>query len=157
MSTIFGEGFNVNGRNAWYCRHVAGVPKVLLDFAKEINAKLGPMEEQRVRFGPHFYAITDLGTEIWRLVFLWEKNPEVIGDTEQEFHTLLEDAVHVYCAELNKLVKFIGDLFQKSPWFVSPEEIKRITVGSDGADASVEDEDGEVSEESLSDTPQTTK
>ncbi len=28
------------------CRYIGGVPQVLLDFAKEINAKLGPMEEQ---------------------------------------------------------------------------------------------------------------
>jgi hypothetical protein len=30
---------------------------VLLDFAKEINAKLGPMEEQRLKYGPDLYII----------------------------------------------------------------------------------------------------
>lgn len=29
-------------------RYLGGIPQVLLDFAKEINAKVGPMEEQRV-------------------------------------------------------------------------------------------------------------
>ncbi len=39
------------------CRMLAGIPQVLLDFAKEINAKLGPMEEQRIKYGPDLYGI----------------------------------------------------------------------------------------------------
>ena len=30
-------------------RYLGGVPKVLLDFAKEVNSKQGPMEEQRIK------------------------------------------------------------------------------------------------------------
>lgn len=30
---------------------------MLLDFAKEINAKLGPMEEQRLKYGPELYVV----------------------------------------------------------------------------------------------------
>jgi hypothetical protein len=38
-------------------RYLGGIPQVLLDFAKEINAKLGPMEEQRLRYGPDLYIV----------------------------------------------------------------------------------------------------
>lgn len=126
-----------------------------MDFAKQINAKLGPMEEQRVRFGPHFYNISALGMEIWVLTFIWAKDFGALGEKTPELLVLLEEAVNVYCSELDKLAKFIGNLFQKSPWFVSSDEIKPITADSDGGDASLEDEDGEVSEESLSDAPKT--
>lgn len=62
------------GRTVYACRYLAGVPQVLLDFAKEINAKLGPMEEQRVRYGPDLYLVTTLGIKINCAIAAWLEN-----------------------------------------------------------------------------------
>lgn len=107
-------------------RHVAGVPKVLLDFAKEINAKLGPMEEQRERFGPFFYDVSTLGTEIWTLTYIWSKDYPLSEAQTTEVLSVLNKVVDLYCQELERISFFIGKLFKVSPWFVSPSEIKPI-------------------------------
>ena len=44
---------------------VAGVPESILDFLKSINDPNGPMEEQRARYGPDLYEITDLGAQLF--------------------------------------------------------------------------------------------
>lgn len=141
----------------WMVRHVAGVPKVLLDFAKEINAKLGPMEEQRIRYGPHFYAISELGTELWVLSYLWVKHFESVEMDNEKILKVLEVGVDMYSQELERLTSFICEMFKSSPWFVSPDAIKPIEVkkgdgeGDSGIDDVDDDDDDEVSENSQSD------
>ncbi|GMH35498.1 hypothetical protein BSKO_03366 [Bryopsis sp. KO-2023] len=133
----------------WLVRHVAGVPKVLLDFAKEINAKLGPMEEQRVRYGPHFYSISELGMEIWVLTYAWAKYFKSAEEESSAISGLVLESVDIYCQELERLACFIGEMFQTSPWFVSPDKIKPIEVdGENGeVDSGVDDMDRDDSDE----------
>jgi hypothetical protein len=51
--------------------------QVLLDFAKEVNSPKGPMEEQRLKYGPEVYAITSLGVELDVLAALWAENAQL--------------------------------------------------------------------------------
>lgn len=109
----------------WLVKRVVGVPVVLLDFAKKINDALGPMEEQRARYGPDFYEITRLGLQIRVLLAQWAIDYDGCFEHEEELIARLEEGTTVYTRELKRIVSFLGELFMKSPWFVSPEDIKK--------------------------------
>lgn len=109
----------------WLVKRVVGVPVVLLEFAKKINDAMGPMEEQRARYGPDFYEITGLGLQIRVLLAQWAADYDGCFEYEEELVACLEEGAVVYTRELQRIVSFLGELFMQSPWFVSPEEIER--------------------------------
>ncbi|GLC55867.1 hypothetical protein PLESTB_001037700 [Pleodorina starrii] len=106
---------------------VAGIPQVLLDFAKEINAKLGPMEEQRIRYGPDLYGITELGIRLDVCLAAWA---EAAGDATPAARAaaprlaeVVEPAVAFYCEQMLRVIQHIGNVFQHSPFFVNKDDL----------------------------------
>ncbi|GFR46724.1 hypothetical protein Agub_g8347 [Astrephomene gubernaculifera] len=110
---------------------VAGIPQVLLDFAKEINAKLGPMEEQRIKYGPDLYGITTLGLRLDVCLAAWAENAEAPAarSAATQLVEVVEPAIQFYCEHMLRVIQFIGDVFQHSPFFVSKEDIEGHGAG----------------------------
>lgn len=82
-------------------RLLAGIPQVLLDFAKQINAKQGPMEEQRIKYGPDFYKVTTLGIRLVVLTSLWaEAAGKLEEEQRQEVLTVVVAATDCYTTQL---------------------------------------------------------
>lgn len=102
-------------------KYLVGVPQVLLDFIKQINDDQGPMEEQRHRYGPSLYTLTKMVLSI-RLVLLllWGRYEERKLTKDQL--SIIQQAVQVYASEFEKFLKFIGEVFANSPFFISAEE-----------------------------------
>ncbi|XP_031486147.1 uncharacterized protein LOC116254739 [Nymphaea colorata] len=102
-------------------KYLVGVPQVLLDFIRQINDDQGPMEEQRQRYGPPLYSLTSM--VIWIrsfLLLLWGRLEA--GNLHKEKFDVLEQAVNVYISELERFLKFIGEVFQNSPFFISADD-----------------------------------
>ncbi len=60
------------------------MPQVLLDFAKEINAKLGPMEEQRLKYGPDLYRVCGVGNEVVVTCAVWADNAAELSEQHDQ-------------------------------------------------------------------------
>ncbi|KAI3676576.1 hypothetical protein L1987_86187 [Smallanthus sonchifolius] len=106
-------------------KYLVGVPQVLLDFVRQINDDQGPMEEQRLRYGPPIYALTKLVLNIHLFLSLsWWRFEDVKLQKQQL--SMLEEAVNVYTSELERFLKFIGEVFANSPFFVTAEEAGAI-------------------------------
>ncbi|KAG2425703.1 hypothetical protein HXX76_013545 [Chlamydomonas incerta] len=113
---------------------VAGIPQVLLDFAKEINAKLGPMEEQRIKYGPDLYGITTLGLRLTVCLAAWAEAAGGVGkgsaatpaarDAAPHLAAVVEPAVAFYVEHMLRVIKFIGNVFQHSPFILSKEDLE---------------------------------
>ncbi|KAJ0978150.1 hypothetical protein J5N97_013624 [Dioscorea zingiberensis] len=102
-------------------KYLVGVPQVLLDFVRQINDDQGPMEEQRQRYGPCIYKLTTFVCTIRLFLFLsWERF-EVIK-LQKEEALVVEQAVHVYTSEFERVIVFIGEVFANSPFFISAED-----------------------------------
>ncbi|KAJ9512435.1 hypothetical protein QJQ45_013006 [Haematococcus lacustris] len=84
---------NLSGMFKFMVKYLGGVPQVLLDFAQDINAKLGPMEEQRLKYGPDVYQVLPLICE----------------------------ACTFYSEQLMRVIGFLGDIFVHSPFFITQE------------------------------------
>ncbi|XP_076952254.1 uncharacterized protein LOC143625920 [Bidens hawaiensis] len=106
-------------------KYLVGVPQALLDFVRQINDDEGPMEEQRYRYGPSMYARTKLVLNIHLFVSLsWWRFEDVKLQKHQL--SILEEAVNVYISELERFLKFTGEVFANSPFFVTAEEAGAI-------------------------------
>ena len=105
---------------------VAGVPEELLDFVKSVNDPNGPMEEQRVRYGPALYQLTALAGRLFEFVALWwEVEAEVDA---AEAAAVLGEAAAVYGAEGARFVEFLSGVFLNSPFLLAKPE----GAGEDG-------------------------
>ncbi|KAI3870269.1 hypothetical protein MKX03_029658, partial [Papaver bracteatum] len=101
--------------------YLVGVPQVLLDFVKTINDDDGPMEEQRQRYGPSLYTLTDMVISIrFYLLLSWGRY-ETRKLQRDEF-LVLKEAVHTYTSEMNRLAEFFGEVFANSPFFIKAED-----------------------------------
>ncbi|CAI9097138.1 OLC1v1033484C1 [Oldenlandia corymbosa var. corymbosa] len=102
-------------------KYLVGVPQVLLDFIRQINDDQGPMEEQRQRYGPPLYSLTTMVLNIRLFTYLLWKRLE--AQKVQESHlSSLEAAVAVYTSEFERFIKFIGEVFANSPFFIKAED-----------------------------------
>ncbi|XP_057970692.1 uncharacterized protein LOC131159652 isoform X2 [Malania oleifera] len=101
-------------------KYLVGVPQVLLDFIRQINDDHGPMEEQRQRYGPPLYSLTSMVLSIRLFLFLSWGRFEARKLTRHQV-TVLEQAVDVYTAEFERFIKFIGEVFANSPFFILAE------------------------------------
>ncbi|XP_058075212.1 uncharacterized protein LOC131223736 isoform X2 [Magnolia sinica] len=55
-------------------KYLVGVPQVLLDFIRQINDDQGPMDEQRQRYGPSLYSLTNMVLSIRLFLLLsWRR------------------------------------------------------------------------------------
>ncbi|XP_043704527.1 uncharacterized protein LOC122654484 isoform X2 [Telopea speciosissima] len=102
-------------------KYLVGVPQVLLDFIRQINDDQGPMEEQRERYGPSLYSLTTMVLSIRLFLHLVWGRFEARKLQKDEV-SVLEQAVHVYTSELERFIKFIGDVFANSPFLISAED-----------------------------------
>mmetsp|Transcript_18611 Transcript_18611/g.39978 ORF Transcript_18611/g.39978 Transcript_18611/m.39978 type:complete len:487 (+) Transcript_18611:206-1666(+) len=109
-------------------KYMAGVPQVLLDFAKEINAKLGPMEEQRVTYGPDLYKVTTLGIRIDVCAAVWAESRArpgyKAGVSDTKVVEALQTAINFYAHHVDRVISFLGEIFSKSPFFVTAADIE---------------------------------
>lgn len=102
-------------------KYLVGVPQVLLDFVCKINDENGPMEEQRHRYGPTLYSLTNMVKAIRLFLFLSWGRYEAIK-LRKDHMALLELAINVYTSELEHFLNFIGEVFANSPFLISAEE-----------------------------------
>ncbi|KAG2452955.1 hypothetical protein HYH02_002292 [Chlamydomonas schloesseri] len=126
---------------------VAGIPQVLLDFAKEINAKLGPMEEQRIKYGPDLYGITTLGLRLTVCLAAWAESAGGVGkgaaatpaarDAVPHLKAVVEPAVKFYVEQMLRVIRFIGNVFQHSPFILSKEDLEHGGAAAAAASAGV--------------------
>ncbi|XP_024975607.1 uncharacterized protein LOC112513545 isoform X1 [Cynara cardunculus var. scolymus] len=111
-------------------KYLVGVPQVLLDFVRQINDDQGPMEEQRHRYGPPVYALAKLVLNIHLFLSLsWWRFEDIKWQKHQI--SILEEAVDVYTSEMERFLKFIGEVFANSPFFVTAEEAGARYVKND--------------------------
>ena len=101
---------------------VAGVPESILDFLKSINDPNGPMEEQRARYGPDLYEITDLGAQLFETAALWWAAEEAgggFGAPEREaLAEVVREAAVLHHAETKRFTEFLNEVFKNSPFLV---------------------------------------
>ncbi|KAJ4969709.1 hypothetical protein NE237_002808 [Protea cynaroides] len=102
-------------------KYLVGVPQALLDFIRQINDDQGPMEEQRERYGPSLYSLTTMVLSIRLFLHLLWGRFEARKRQKDEV-SVLEQAVHVYTSELERFIKFIGEVFANSPFLISAED-----------------------------------
>ncbi|XP_073272219.1 uncharacterized protein [Primulina huaijiensis] len=102
-------------------KYLVGVPQVLLDFVKQINDDQGPMEEQRQRYGPPLYSLTRLVHNI-RLFFALLLGHFEAGKLQNHQITILVEATEAYTSEFDRFMKFIGEVFSNSPFFITAED-----------------------------------
>ncbi|KAG9140176.1 hypothetical protein Leryth_015801 [Lithospermum erythrorhizon] len=102
-------------------KYLVGVPQVLLDFIKQINDEQGPMEEQRHRYGPPLYSLTKLALNIrFFISLLWSRFE--VKKLEKNQIAILEEAIGIYNSEFERYIKFMGDVFANSPFFITAAE-----------------------------------
>ncbi|KAL6751193.1 hypothetical protein V8C86DRAFT_2784005 [Haematococcus lacustris] len=112
---------NLSGMYKFMVKYLGGVPQVLLDFAQDINAKLGPMEEQRLKYGPDVYQVCSVGIELNVLAALWAEN---VAGSKQHLPSVLPlicEACTFYSEQLMRVIGFLGDIFVHSPFFITQE------------------------------------
>ncbi|KAJ4788295.1 Retinal-binding protein [Rhynchospora pubera] len=102
-------------------KYLVGVPQVLLDFIKQINDDHGPMEEQRLRYGPSLYTLTRMVLMIRLFILLsWARSEG--QKIEKEQVAILQRAANTYLSEFEKFLLFIREVFINSPFFISAED-----------------------------------
>ncbi|KAI3994067.1 hypothetical protein MKX01_012324, partial [Papaver californicum] len=101
--------------------YLVGVPQVLLDFVKQINDDDGPMEEQRQRYGPSLYSLTNMVISIrFYLLLSWGRYET--RKLQKDEVLVLKEAVHIYTSEMDRLAGFFGEVFANSPFFIKAED-----------------------------------
>lgn len=109
-------------------KYLVGVPQVLLDFIRQLNDDQGPMEEQRQRYGPPLYSLTKMVLNIRLFLSLSWWHYEAIELRRNQI-SILEDAANIYTSELERFIKFIGEVFANSPFFITAGEAGAIEAG----------------------------
>mmetsp|Transcript_2747 Transcript_2747/g.4821 ORF Transcript_2747/g.4821 Transcript_2747/m.4821 type:complete len:458 (-) Transcript_2747:117-1490(-) len=117
-------------------KYVAGCPEVLLDFARQINAPIGPTEEMRILYGPHLYELTRISCNInvlgqVMLLIGTSGNPTV--DLKKSFD-VMENAVSLYSDAAKEYLSFMEIIVEKSPIFVSADAIASAASKSNPGD-----------------------
>ncbi|KAJ6829621.1 uncharacterized protein M6B38_356905 [Iris pallida] len=102
-------------------KYLVGVPQVLLDFLKQLNDDQGPMEEQRQRYGPSLYSLTEMVLSI-RFFLLLSWGRFEAKKLQKDHLSIMEEAVRVYASEFEKFIIFISEVFANSPFLISAEE-----------------------------------
>lgn len=102
--------------------YLAGVPQVLLDFVKTINDHNGPMEEQRLRYGPHLYHLTTFINRLHTFLSIWWITLDTSAVSTSEAVGLVDDSLRVYATELVKFVDKIQETFENAPFLISADE-----------------------------------
>eukprot|EP00249_Psilotum_nudum_P012266 c23683_g1_i1 orf=272-1675(+) len=105
-----------------FVKYLIGVPQVLLDFVRQINDHHGPMEEQRQRYGPPLYQLTTIAVSIRIFLFLWWRTFDEGILPADELLSVLKKSVEIYVSELTRFLRFIGEVFENSPFLISAEE-----------------------------------
>eukprot|EP00246_Nothoceros_aenigmaticus_P011151 TRINITY_DN2929_c0_g1_i3.p1 TRINITY_DN2929_c0_g1~~TRINITY_DN2929_c0_g1_i3.p1 ORF type:complete len:440 (+),score=82.33 TRINITY_DN2929_c0_g1_i3:485-1804(+) len=103
-------------------KYLVGVPQVLLDFVRQINDHNGPMEEQRQRYGPPLYQLTACAAALHIFMALWWATYDQQLGRSPELLALLEHSVAAYAQEFQSFLKFLGQVFENSPFLISAEE-----------------------------------
>ncbi|XP_057486652.1 uncharacterized protein LOC130772786 isoform X1 [Actinidia eriantha] len=101
-------------------KYLVGVPQVLLDFIRQINDDQGPMEEQRQRYGPPLYSLTTMVLNIRLFLSLLLGRFEASKPQKHQI-AILEEAVGIYTSEFERFIKFLGEVFANSPFFITAE------------------------------------
>ncbi|XP_057865441.1 uncharacterized protein LOC131073093 isoform X2 [Cryptomeria japonica] len=107
-------------------KYLVGVPEVLLDFVRKVNDHNGPMEEQRLRYGPPLYQLTSMAFGIQFFLKLWWRYFDECELPKDDLLSLLEQSIKVYSSEFKRFLTFIGNVFENSPFLISAEEAGAI-------------------------------
>lgn len=102
--------------------YLAGVPQVLLDFVKTINDHNGPMEEQRVRYGPHLYDLTNLVNRVQALLAIWWQAYDSPAAVPSDLVGLITESLNLYSEQVTKYINRIQETFENAPFLISADE-----------------------------------
>ena len=110
-----------NATGVWklLVRYLAGVPQPLLTFAKNINAKDGPTEALREKFGA---ALAELASFAIAMNALCAAAAKAGGD--EAAARLLQESLQVYEREIDAFVKLLQRVITNSPFFIDPDQIE---------------------------------
>ncbi|CAI5463648.1 unnamed protein product, partial [Closterium sp. Yama58-4] len=102
--------------------YLVGVPQILLDFVKSINDHNGPMEEQRLSYGPPLYRLTALANRLHIFLALWWSSFDECAENASDYVGVVSDAAAIYSKEIARFLTLLSDVFEQSPFLISPEE-----------------------------------
>ncbi|CAI5519960.1 unnamed protein product [Closterium sp. Naga37s-1] len=102
--------------------YLVGVPQILLDFVKSINDHNGPMEEQRLSYGPPLYRLTALANRLHIFLALWWSSFDECTENASDYVGVVSDAAAIYSKEIARFLTLLSDVFEQSPFLISPEE-----------------------------------
>eukprot|EP00475_Leptophrys_vorax_P011926 TRINITY_DN18389_c0_g3_i1.p1 TRINITY_DN18389_c0_g3~~TRINITY_DN18389_c0_g3_i1.p1 ORF type:complete len:453 (+),score=59.84 TRINITY_DN18389_c0_g3_i1:253-1611(+) len=102
--------------------YLVGVPQVLLDFVKTINEHDGPMEEQRLSYGPPLYALTALVNRLHIAVALWWATFDDAAEQSAELVGAVSAASAAYSKEITRYLSKLTEVFEASPFLISAED-----------------------------------
>lgn len=106
-------------------RFVAGVPEPLLAFAQAINVPNGPTEELRVKFGATLEELVVFARSLRVLAEALETSEDG-GREEREDALVMLQAAQALREEVERFCELLTEVVEKSPFFVSPDEIDAI-------------------------------
>jgi len=116
-------------------KFLAGCPEVLLDFAKQINAPLGPTEEMRILYGPNLYQLTRIANQLhlfFRAVLHAEKAGQG-GDLSSHLQFTLESTTKYYKSS-KEYLDFMTVIVESSPMFVSAETLAKSAAAQESGE-----------------------
>eukprot|EP00850_Spirogloea_muscicola_P024099 SM000441S16123 [mRNA] locus=s441:16177:19803:- [translate_table: standard] len=107
-------------------KYLVGVPQVLLDFVRQINDHNGPMEEQRDRYGPPLYELTEFVTRLRIFLALWWAVFDEVSQNAVEYTQILEEGVTLYCAEFTRFTTTLRTIFENSPFLIPADDAAAV-------------------------------
>jgi len=129
---------NANGVFKFVIKWLGGVPQELLDFIKQLNDDEGPLEEQRIKYGPKIYYLLDYGNKINTILaqivnsectIPFESTPNKTNITD--LTDLCTKAFELYIREIPIFLTVLGDVLVKSPFFITPEQAAKYASAND--------------------------
>jgi len=129
---------NASGVFKFVIKWLGGVPQELLDFIKQLNDDEGPLEEQRIKYGPKIYYLLDYGNKINTILaqvvnsectIPFESTPNKTNITD--LTDLCTKALELYIREIPAFLVVLSEVLQKSPFFITPEQAAKYANADD--------------------------
>mmetsp|Transcript_11457 Transcript_11457/g.41937 ORF Transcript_11457/g.41937 Transcript_11457/m.41937 type:complete len:432 (+) Transcript_11457:212-1507(+) len=103
-------------------KYVAGVPEVLLEFLTTINDTEGPLEEQRIAYGPPLYKLSDF---VLKLRVLLHAYWETYSAPQTDILDVVSEVSKLYQIEFQSFLEQLKRVFEESPFLISAEDAKK--------------------------------
>eukprot|EP00850_Spirogloea_muscicola_P005935 SM000027S09716 [mRNA] locus=s27:906990:909983:- [translate_table: standard] len=85
-----------------------------------------PMEEQRDRYGPPLYELTEFVTRLRIFLALWWAVFDEVSQNAVEYTQILEEGVTLYCAEFTRFTTTLRTIFENSPFLIPADDAAAV-------------------------------